>query len=309
MPETVVLITGYLGFIGQHLVERLRKQGYTRLCGWDARTYAAIPYHQATHVNRDETLDICTARHLPDIDVVINLAAASHVDHSIMDPGVFWHTNTEGVRNLLELIRGKRQYQVPRFIQISTDEVYGDEYEIEAYETSMLAPSSPYAASKAAADLLVMAYGRTFGIPWNIIRPSNCYGRGQYHEKLIPKAVRHLALGRPIPVHGDGLHRRTWLKVEDCASAIQVVLERAPVGQIYNVGGNSTLAVKDVVEAVAESYGGVGHQIQYGFDRAGIDRYYRVDDSKLRQLGWEPEGHFLRDLPAIVEWERGQFRW
>lgn len=312
----VVAVTGCLGFIGSHVVETCIEHGY-RVYGIDAETYAAnldlletwrgfadiFKYHKA---------DICTLDHLPDVDAVINLAAETHVDNSLQDAERFVRSNFLGVNHLLDLVRGKRAYQLPLFLQVSTDEVYGSVASGRSTETTPLAPSSPYAASKAASDLLVQAYGHSFGIPFRIVRPSNCYGLRQHPEKLIPKAVRHLALGRPIPIHEGGNAVRNWLDVRDCARAICMVLDQGGDRQVYNIGGNTEMSVRGVVTRVVEAFHGPSASAPYldfGYTRLGLDMRYCVDDTKLRALGWEPQGDLVRDLPELVARERHVFRW
>ena len=206
-----------------------------------------------------------------------------------------------------------RGYEMPRFVHISTDEVYGDVPDGASVESDALAPSSPYAASKAAGDHLVQAWGRTYGLPWNIIRPSNCYGPHQYPEKLIPKAIRWMLLGRKVPIHGDGNQKRFWLNVEDCATAILTALDRAPNGEIYNVGGNTEASVARVAteigSLVMDGRVNLLETVREGYTRAGMDRRYCVNDTKLRQLGWTPIGNLWADLPGIVAQERKVFRW
>lgn len=214
------------------------------------------------------------------------------------------------------MTRAKSQHGMPHFIHISTDEVYGSVSEGAVTEDAPLNPTSPYAASKAAADLLVQAWGKTYGVPYAILRPTNCYGPGQYPEKLIPKAVRSLMLGRPIPIHGDGTQTRCWLNVEDLASAILLVLDRRLEG-IYNVGGSAEVSVRDVVFGVHRIfnpqysdglYVPSNPPVEMGFERPACDLRYAVDDSRIRMAGWEPTGNFWRDLSPLVEQERLRFR-
>lgn len=316
MPK-IVAVTGTLGFIGSHLVELLIQHGY-HVYGIDSETYAANTHLLDTwrgfsDIFKYQKADICELDHLPDVDAIINLAAETHVDNSLMDAGHFVRSNYTGVHNLLELVRGKRAYQIPTFIQISTDEVYGSVEVGTTTECAVLRPSSPYSASKAAADLLVQAYGHSFSIPYRIIRPSNCYGSRQHPEKLIPKSVQHLALGRAIPVHEGGNAVRNWLDVKDCAQAILIVLEKGQNGEVYNVGGNTEASIRGVATAVIEAFHGSTSEpaqyLDFGYIRLGLDVRYAVDDTKLRTLGWEPQGNLLRDLPALVTSERHTFRW
>jgi dTDP-glucose 4,6-dehydratase len=314
----VICVTGGLGFIGGLVVNKLLNRGdYVYLV--DAETYAAnedsaslayIGHAKLKYVKSD----ICDLRHLPAIDAIINLAAETHVDNSLMDNAKFVRSNVEGVRNLLELARAKRNYEIPLFVQISTDEVYGDMLWDTSSEGDSLYPSSPYAASKAAADLLVQAWGRSYGVPWRIVRPSNCYGTGQYPEKLIPKAVRCLSLGKPIPIHEGGNAVRQWLWVEDCADAILTVLDKGHDNHIYNVPGNAERSVLQVARQIVHAFNGDDNvsameYIERGYTRMGLDKRYCVSGFPLADLGWQPKGDFDKDLPAIVESERSAFRW
>lgn len=313
----VVAVTGCLGFIGTHVVEVLTQHGYL-VYGYDAETYAANLDWLDTRrgfsdIFQYQRADICDLDHLPDVDAIIHLAAETHVDNSIQDASKFVRTNILGTHRLLELVRAKRNYQMPMFLHVSTDEVYGSVSQGMTTETAPLAPSSPYAASKAAADHLVMAYGHTFGIPWRIVRPSNCYGPRQYPEKLIPKAIKHLALGRSIPIHEGGNASRSWLSVTDCAQAILTVLEKGANSEVYNIGGNMEGSVRGVATLVVEAFHGPtpepARYFDFGYVRNGLDARYHVDDTKLRALGWEPKGYLLDDIPILVAAERKTLRW
>ena len=320
MTTKIVCLTGFLGFIGKHLLKLLLAQGY-RVYGIDSMTYAAdesvLDDHKIVKSGergyfRWERSDILSLSRLPDIDVLLHLAAETHVDNSILDSTQFVQTNVLGTQRLLELIRAKRGYEMPRVLHISTDEVYGDVPTGASRETDDLVPSSPYAASKAAADHLVMGYGRTYGIDWTILRPSNCYGPGQYHEKLIPKTIRHLELGRIVPIHATGEMERFWLHVEDCAQAILTVLEWGKPGEVYNIGGDTAATVKEVVVHLIDLVKpGADPEplMAYHYQRAGVDQRYHVDDTKLRALGWAPIHRLWDDLPLVVERERAIFRW
>jgi dTDP-glucose 4,6-dehydratase len=310
-----VAVTGCAGFIGRIVTRKLLERG-DYVYGIDALTYAADP--EAVHALQREWgrsfsfvgRDILDLGRFPDVEGVIHLAAETHVDNSLREADRFVRTNVNGTLHLLEMTRAKSQHGMPHFIHISTDEVYGSIEEGKVTEGAPLRPTSPYAASKAAADLLVQAWSKTYGVPSAIIRPTNAYGPGQYPEKLIPKAVRSLMLGRPIPIHGDGSQTRCWLNVEDLADAILLVLDQR-LGGIYNVGGNAEASVWQVATRIGNEYVGdyeADRWTELGFHRPACDLRYAVDDSRIRMAGWEPKGNFWRDLPDLVEQEKGRFR-
>lgn len=308
-----VAVTGACGFIGRYIVERLLARG-DWVYAIDALTYAAdptVPANWPPHRCKFIGRDINDLGFWPDVDAIINLAAETHVCNSLEDSSRFLRTNVLGVQHLLEMTRAKTHNGMPLFLQVSTDEVYGEVLEGRADERAPLCPSSPYAASKAAADCLVQAWGHTFGLPYRIVRPSNCYGFGQYPEKLIPKAVRRLTLGQPIPVHGDGMAIRSWLWVEDCADAILAVLDRGTDGEVYNVPGASSLTVREVALGIVTAFGkGMNAEtVEMGFERPGLDRRYCVSGEKLKALGWIAKGELRRDLPALIAAERESVRW
>ena len=309
-----VAVTGCLGFIGKHLTRMLLTRG-DYVLGIDKETYAAdldaLAAFQEFAEFKYVKSDIRTLDRLPDVDAVLHLAAETHVDNSIADPTVFAETNYLGTANLLQLLRGKNDYERPTFVHISTDEVYGSVGpERRSVDTDPLRPTSPYSASKAAADLLVQSWGHTYGVGARLVRPSNCYGPGQYPEKLIPKSVRCLSLGRRIPVHSAGVQTRQWLHVEDCAQAILTVLDQGEDGQTYNVAGNTETAVKEIVREVIHAY----HHgfppipwteyVSFSHTRPGMDARYAVDDTPLRALGWQANGNLWKDLPDLVTLER-----
>jgi len=298
----LVIVTGALGFVGRQVVSQLLARG-DRVYVVDAQTYAADKSLIAQWGVTYSKGDIADLMRLPEADALINLAAETHVDNSIRDARVFGRSNVLGVQNLLELCRGKEL--PPRFIQISTDEVYGD---VDGADESFpLKPSSPYAASKASADLWIQAYGRTYDLPYCILRPSNCYGPHQYPEKLIPKAVRNTWLGRPMPLHAGGTPVRSWLAVEDCARAILAVLDKGENQGIYNVEGNTLASVVEVLGAIAKHLG--RETVATPVVRPGLDTKYQVTGEPLKALGWKPHGDLWADLPALVEAERHSLRW
>jgi len=301
-----VCVTGAAGFIGTHVVEAFAKRG-DYVYAVDSLTYAARPeilhalaeaYAPRVHVR---AVDVRTLTRLPDVDTVVHLAASTHVDNSLTEAAEFVANNVGSTAHMLELVRAKAQHGMPHYVHISTDEVYGSITTGAAHEEHTLHPSSPYAASKAAADLLVQAWQHTYAVPTTILRPTNTYGLGQYPEKLIPKAVRCAVLGRSFPVHGNGAQTRQWLNAHDLASAILHVVDNDLRG-IYNVGGNNEASVNAVASFICPAADG-------GYERIGADHRYAVDDRKLRATGWTPSGNFWRDLPALVEAERHAWRW
>ena len=315
-PIKTVCVTGCLGFIGSHFTRAALKRGW-RVWGIDKKTYAAreellVEFRKWKTFEFREA-DIATLDHLYDVDFVVNFAAETHVDNSIVDSTRFMHSNILGVENLLELIRAKRHYEMPVLLHISTDEVYGDLKDGVHKPTDPLKPSNPYSASKAAADMLVMAWHRTHGVPFMIVRPTNNYGIGQYPEKLIPKAVKHLTLGKHIPLHGDGTCRRNWLHVEDSADAIITVIEKGKLGGIYNISGNSELPNRDVVKRVLKAYFGrpvpLDPYVKLAYVRQGEDIRYGVDDSALRALGWRNRRLFDREIGKIVRYYKNKVVW
>lgn len=313
----VVYVTGCLGFIGSYVTrECLNKGWYVR--GIDKITYAAnqeLLEEFSEYPNfQFEQKDIYDLEFLYDCDYVINTAAETHVGNSIVHSDDFIHSNINGVHNLLELIRNHRQegQQVPTLLHFSTDEVYGDIESGAHIETDLLKPSNPYSASKAAADMLVLAWSRTYNLPYVIVRPTNNYGRGQYVEKLIPKACKYLKLGRKIPLHNNGTPVRNWLHAKDTASAVITIIEAGVKNEIYNICGGFEQSNLQTVEKIIELYSQEHNAKDYldlSYSRAGQDIRYALDDNKLRSLGWEPQANFNIELPAIVEYYKNNFVW
>lgn len=312
----VVAITGCLGFMGSHFTRACLEKGW-KVWGIDKKTYAARAEHldEFTQYKSFKFLeaDIVTMDHLYEVDYIFNFAAETHVDNSIMDSRRFTYSNILGVENLLELARAKRNYEMPVFFQISTDEVYGDLVSGKHKETDPLRPSNPYSASKAAADMLILGWHRTHAVPFNIVRPTNNYGISQYPEKLIPKAVKYLTLGKKIPLHGDGSYIRTWLHADDTASAILHIVEHGEPNRIYNISGNYEASNKEVIAKVLRCYFGedvpLEKYVQFNYVRMGEDVRYSLDDSALRGLGWSNSKNFDDELAAIVEYYKSKFTW
>ena len=312
----VVAVTGCLGFMGSHFTRACLERGW-RVWGIDKKTYAARAEHleefQKSRLFRFTEADIATMDHLYEVDFVFNFAAETHVDNSIVDSSRFLHTNIMGVQNLLELVRAKRNYEMPVFVQLSTDEVYGDLTAGNHRETDALRPSNPYSASKAAADMLILGWHRTHAVPFVIVRPTNNYGIDQYPEKLIPKSVKYLSLGKKIPLHGDGSFVRNWLHADDTAAAILHIVEHGERNSIYNVSGNYEAQNKEVVAKVLRCYFGrdvrLEEHVQLNYVRMGEDVRYSLDDSRLRALGWANAKNFDEELNRMVEYYKNKFTW
>jgi dTDP-glucose 4,6-dehydratase len=310
-----IVVTGGAGFIGSNFVRHLlRAHEDVEVVNLDKLTYAGN-LENLRDIEDDPRYtfvhgDICDAAvvrsALAGADAVVNFAAETHVDRSISDPQDFIRTDVLGTHTLLEAVRA---LGVGRYLQISTDEVYGSIDEGSFTEDSDLDPSSPYSASKAGADLLVLAYHRTFGTPVLITRSSNNYGAFQYPEKIIPLFISNALDDRPLPIYGDGRNVRDWLYVEDNCAAIDLVLREGEPGNVYNVGGGNEVENLDLTRRILELLGKDAGLIRYVTDRPGHDRRYAVDCAKLRALGWAPATSFDDGLVATVDWYRDHRAW
>ncbi len=313
----VVYVTGCFGLIGSHITRACLERGWY-VKGVDALTYAAnedlieefFSYDKFSLV-RD---DINNLKFLYECDYIINTAAETHVGNSIASSDEFVHSNIDGVHNLLELIKNYRQESTkkPVLLHFSTDEVYGDIESGAHIETDLLKPSNPYSATKAAADMLVLAWARTYNLPYVIVRPTNNYGMGQYVEKLIPKACKFLHLGKKIPLHNNGTPIRNWLHASDTASAVVAIIESGVTNEIYNIAGGFEQSNYDTVKKVIKEFNGsdyIDSYLDLSYHRQGQDVRYALDDSKLRLLGWEPKAIFDKELPAIVDYYKKNFIW
>lgn len=312
--KKIVYITGCLGFIGIHVTRKCLEKGWY-VIGVDKCTYASnISFLSEFNANPNFKFinsDINDLERLYDCDYVINTAAETHVDNSIASSDVFIRSNINGVHHLLKLIREKNQYAMPTLLHFSTDEVYGDIEQGFHLETDLLKPSNPYSATKAAADMLVLAWARTHNLPYIIVRPTNNYGIGQYVEKLIPKSIKYLTLGRKIDLHDKGKPRRTWLHVNDTASAIITIIESGVKNEIFNISGNYEDSNLNVVKQILSIYGNTNSYEDHVVNlvRPGQDVRYAIDDSKLKKLGWSPNAEFSSELVDIVGYYKKNFVW
>jgi dTDP-glucose 4,6-dehydratase len=310
------LVTGGLGFIGSHFIRlALRERPGVEVVNLDAITYAGNPANLRDVAGearyrfvKGNICDPTTVRDaLAGADTIVNFAAETHVDRSITGPEVFLRTDVLGTQVLLEASRGS---QIRRYLQVSTDEVYGNVEHGESLESDPLRPRSPYAASKAAADLLVLAYHATYGMPVLITRGSNTYGPNQYPEKIVPLFVTNLLEDRCVPLYGDGLQVRDWLYVEDHARAILRVLEYGEPGGIYNISGGALRTNLELSELLAQLCGRSAQtHIEHVPDRPGHDRRYAVNSAKLRALGWSPTVPFEQGVTRTIEWYRANGAW
>jgi dTDP-glucose 4,6-dehydratase len=316
----VVYITGCLGLIGSHITRACLEKGWY-VKGVDALTYAANDdllnefkfYENFSFVHAD----INDLTFLYECDYIINTAAETHVGNSIANSDKFVTSNINGVHNLLELIRNYRQETAttPTLLHFSTDEVYGDIENGSHTESDLLKPSNPYSATKAAADQLILAWGRTYKIPYVIVRPTNNYGIGQYVEKLIPKACKYLDLCIKIPLHNGGTPIRTWLHAADTAQAVITIIENGVKNEIFNISGGYEQTNFETVKKVIQNYKNIDNFdindfIDTDYSRPGQDVRYSLDDSKLRSLGWEPKKEFDKEIKGIVKYYKiTEFIW
>jgi dTDP-glucose 4,6-dehydratase len=303
-----ILVTGGAGFIGSHFVKRLLRAGEDVVV-LDKLTYSGnranlpdgVEFHHGDIAVPEDVAGAARA-----CDAIVNFAAETHVDRSILSAEAFGRTEFRGTQVLLEHLRESGQ----RLVQVSTDEVYGDlEAGGSSRETDPLRPSSPYSAAKSAGDLLVQAYVRTFGVAASITRGSNSYGPNQYPEKFIPLFVTNALDGEALPLYGDGRQVRDWLFVEDHCAGIELVLREGGPGEIYNVGGGDEHENIEVAQRLIELTGADPSLLRRVEDRPGHDRRYSLDTTKLRSLGWRPETGFEDGLRATVEWYRANRPW
>ncbi len=313
-----LLITGGAGFIGSNFILFMMQQHPNyQIINMDALTYAgnlenlkSVQDHPNYSFVQADIADkpAVDAIFQQGIDVVVNFAAESHVDRSILEPEIFVNTNVMGTQVLLD---AAKKYGVTKFVQVSTDEVYGSLGETGLFsETTPLAPNSPYSASKAGGDLLVRAYHETFGLPVNITRCSNNYGPYQFPEKLIPLIISRALHDESLPVYGDGLNIRDWLYVEDHCSAIDLVIHQGKIGEVYNIGGNNERTNLHIVQTILRELGKPESLITYVTDRPGHDRRYGIDPTKImNELGWKPKHNFETGIKETIQWYLSNKEW
>lgn len=320
--KKTILVTGGAGFIGSNFIfYMLKKYPMYRIICLDKLTYAGnLSTLKSVMDNpnfRFVKADICDRTAVyklfeeEDLDVVVNFAAESHVDRSIENPSVFLETNIMGVAVMMDACR---KYGIERYHQVSTDEVYGDlpldRPDLFFTEETPIHTSSPYSSSKAGADLLVLSYYRTFGLPVTISRCSNNYGPYHFPEKLIPLMIANALNDKPLPVYGNGSNIRDWLYVEDHCKAIDLIIHRGRIGQVYNIGGHNEMKNIDIVRLICKELNKSEELITYVADRKGHDMRYAIDPTKIRnELGWSPETKFADGIKRTIQWYLDNREW
>jgi len=305
------VVTGGLGFIGSHFIEKVLALGHS-VVNIDKISYASNNLDFGNNPNYSFLQeDIAKLQDIPDCDIIVNFAAESHVDNSISSSFEFMHSNILGVYNLLEVIKNKKirhmqqawEYKVPLFVQISTDEVFGDIEDGFFLESDRHKPSNPYAATKAAAEQLVFAWSRTYQIPYIVTRTTNNYGPRQHPEKLIPKAITKMLNTQHVPVHGSGTYVRNWIHVEDNVDAILAILDKGLENECYHISSDEELSVRDIVTVIADKFGRTFSEVaDLSSDRSGADVRYALDCSKTKALGWKPTRTLHSSLNDMISY-------
>ena len=308
-----ILITGGAGFIGSNFVHYMRKKHPDyEIVVLDKLTYAGRKenlqdiWDKITFIKGDVTKKEDVEKTIKDCNCIVNFAAETHVDRSILDAGTFVLTDVLGAYNLLE---AAREFNISKFEQIGTDEVYGHIPEGSFKESDRINPRNPYSASKASADLLCQAYFETYGLPVIITRSSNNYGPYQHPEKLIPKTIIYALLNKPIPVYGTGENIRDWLYVEDNCEAIDLVLQKGKPGELYNIAANQELKNIQVVKTILKLTNKPESLIKFVKDRPGHDLRYSLNTEKIRELGWESKTRFKDGIKKTLEWYKQNIEW
>lgn len=314
-----ILVTGGAGFIGSNFIHyMLNNHSDIQIVNLDLLTYAGNIHvldglkndtrHHFVQGNINNRELVTQLVRKFNVNCIVNFAAESHVDRSILDPTIFVETNVQGTLALLDVARNEK---ITKFIQVSTDEVYGTLGTKGCFtEESPLQPNSPYSASKTSADLLVRAYHQTYGLNVNITRCSNNYGPYQFPEKLIPLMVSNGLEGKQLPIYGDGKNIRDWLYVSDHCRAIDLVLHQGKPGEIYNIGGHNERTNNEIVHLIVDTLGLSSDSIQYVQDRLGHDRRYAINPAKIeRELGWRPEVSFADGIAKTIKWYQDNVNW
>lgn len=309
-----ILVTGGLGFIGSHFIEKCLKAGH-KVINVDKITYASnldIDFGKNYQFIKK---DICELDHIPTCDIIVNFAAESHVDNSITESLNFMNSNVKGVYNILEILKNNKiksslaaqKYVAPLFVQISTDEVFGDIEEGFFKEDDRHCASNPYSATKSAAEQIVFAWSRTYDLPYLMTRTTNNYGQRQHPEKLIPCAITKLLRGEKVPIHGSGTYVRNWIHVEDNVEAIYRVIDQGQINEVYHVSSDEEYSVNEIVKRVCDCLKlNFEESTDYSSDRAGADLRYALNSDKIKNLGWHQARTLEAELPNIVEYYRSK---
>ncbi len=314
MAVRSVVVTGGAGFIGSTFARLLVERGYEQVRVFDKLTYAGNPANVADLAGAEGFSfvegDICDPEQVDEavagFAAIVNFAAETHVDRSLLDPGGFIRTDVHGVWVLLEAVR---RHGLSRMVHVSTDEVYGVRAEGSFREDDPLNPRNPYSASKAGGEMMVKAYAATYGVPAVISRGSNTYGPYQYPEKFISLATTNVLLGEPIPVYGDGRQVRDWIHARDHAAGVELLLRRGKPGQAYNLGGGNECENIEVARIILDELDAPAELLHHVTDRQGHDRRYSLDSTKAHALGWRPEVQFERGLRETIRWYRDNRAW
>ena len=312
-----IFITGGLGFIGSNFIHELIKDENNSILNYDSMSYAANPKNLSNLENLDNYIfvkgDICDKDFFYDTlldfkpDVLVNFAAESHVDRSILNSSIFLESNVLGVHNILEILRERKNI---RFLQISTDEVYGESVKKNCLESDELNPSNPYAATKAAAEMLIRSYVRTYGVQAKITRCTNNFGPRQYPEKLIPKTIISAIKNQKIPLHGKGLAKRQWIHVFDHCDALYQIILKWPNSLIYNISGNFEATNLDIVKKILKKMNKPKNLIKFVSDRPGQDRGYRVNANLIKKhIGFQPLMQSKKSLDSTIDWYLQNAKW
>ena len=312
--KKTIIVTGGLGFIGSHFVDQVLKMGH-KVINYDKETYAAHTDLKFLGDYQQIKEDVADIKSIPYCDFIVNFAAESHVDNSIEDSFCFVKSNIHGVYNILEILKNKKidslvsawEYEYPVFLQISTDEVFGDIEEGFFKEDAVHTPSNPYSATKSAAEQLVVSWGRTYGIPFLISRTTNNYGPRQHYEKLIPRAITDIIKGNKVPIHGGGSYVRNWIHVKDNVDGLIKILDEGNIDEYYHIASNEEYSVKEVVQKIC-NFLNVNYEdvTDPSMDRSGADVRYALNCDKLKALGWKQKRTFDSSIEETVKFYQGK---